>query len=507
MDSDLDSKFQQRNRFFCNSYDEGYLRVRRSELQTELRRSKRSEEISKKRKLKEFEIDWIEINKPPVQQYHLEDLSGFIEALTNPNKKICLMGIYGIRKLVSQMNPSIDIIMDSGAISLIISCLSFDDSPQIQYEAAWTITNICTGSHSYIETIIEKGGLKGLTHMLLSNIDEVKEQALWGIGNIAADSSSCRNMILEGPTLQFLGKIVIDSQVLSLVKQGCWAASNICRTKPTPPLGKVQILLPGLAKGLMLHKELKDIASDILWSFAFVTENSHEGIETMIKLDIFPLVINFARSQVLTNTLPALKIIGNVIGGNDLQAEFVLKQGGLKALKDALVFQFKPVKREAIWAISNLCAGTYEQLEILLKSGIMKILIEMAYEEPFEIQKEIGWAFANFASCGYDVTWDAVKEGIFVGLVPLLENKDSSIVLVALMTVEKIFEYCEGEDLKVCLEKFEEPRGVEVLYKLQHHPQVKVYEKAAMMIEKYFDGETEYQALVDNINELANYIL
>ena len=510
MDFDTESNFQERIKFFNNISNEESQRSKRSEAQIELRRSKRSEASFRRRKLKEFELDWIEIDKCPSRQFQMDELEELISLLHSPNKKLCLMGVYGIRKLLSQGFPSaIDRIMSSGAVGLIVACLSYDDSPQIQYEAAWAITNICTGSHQEIWLVIEQGCLAGLVHMLTSSINEVKEQALWALGNIAADSGEHRDLILEAGVVQPLVGIIMNSQAISLVKQGCWTACNICRAKPRPVLDKLHPLMPALAKGIMLHKELQEIVPDILWSFGCLTENNLGAIDKVIELELVPVIIGFARSKASAYTLPALKVIGNVIGGNDRHTDAIVEYGGIKVLKECLGVEYKPVKKEAVWAISNLCAGTSEQLDKLLRSNILRILAECGPDENLQIQKEIVWAFANAVGCGYDIFDRLLEQGIFACLVPFLHSIDSSIVLVALMAIDQTFEYFQGdsEGLQRCLECFEENNGDKEIYKLQNHPESRVYKKALKFLETYLDSENEYQSLVDNVNELAKYNL
>ena len=510
MDLDLNTKLEGRNKGFLNSYDDDLIKYQRSQNQLELRRNKRSEAAFKQRKLREFEIEWIEIGKSPNQKYFLEDLDELVLSLKSSDRKVNLMGIYGIRKLLSQSIPSpVEKVMDSGAVIYIIPCLYRDDCPQIQYEAAWAITNMCTGSHEHIKSIIEKGCLKGLYHMLKSSVTEVKEQSIWALGNIAADSGLYRDIILKSEALESLINIVLSSQSTSLVKQGCWGLSNICRTKPHPPPEILMPALPALAKGLMLHNQMNEIVADILWSFGCLTENSYEVIQKVISLDILQLIVSFARSQSYTNALPALKILGNIIGGTDQQTDYVIKYGGLKALKESLSVQLNSIKKEAIWAISNLCAGTFNQLETLMNSGIMKILIEMAPDETIEVQKEIAWSFGNITSNDSYYLDSLLNDRIIYSLCSLLKCKDSSVILVTLMSIEKILAYYQDdiETFRNCQQQLEENQGLDLIYALQHHKNSKIYEKATNILGKFFETENEYQTLVDSVKELSNYIL
>ena len=478
MENELDSKFQKRGKQFSVVFDQEDLQSKRVDQQAELRRAKRSNEAFKKRKLKEFEIEWIDIEKSPNQRYSIEELDDLINSLINTNKRIVLMGIYGIRKLLSQsMDFPIENIMNSKAVSYIIQCLYFQDCPQIQYEAAWALTNMCTSSHDHIRTIIEKGCLKGLGHMMSSTISEVKEQAIWAIGNISADSAEYRNLIVENSLLVPLVNIVLNSQINSLTKQGCWTLSNICRAKPTPSHDIMKPVLPALAKGVFLHQEMREVLSDILWGLCCLTEARHNAIDDLVDSDILPLIVSFAQSKNFAIILPAIKILGNVIGGTDKQADIVIKVGGIIPLVHMLKVQYTPIKREAVWALSNLCAGSMSQLKEIFKY------------ESFEVQKEIAWSFSNIISNDIDYIDELIDSGLINVVVLFFDNKDSSIVLASLMMADKIFEhfFIEREGLGKFLQKFEEIDGFKALESLQKSKNPKIYAKAIKIIEKYFD--------------------
>ncbi|KAH3742766.1 importin subunit alpha-8 [Pelomyxa schiedti] len=71
------------------------------------------------------------------------------------------------------------------------------DYPKLQYEAAWAITNVSSGTTAETEEVIKNGGVSALLSLLASHDLELCEQAIWGLGNIAGDSTANRDLILS----------------------------------------------------------------------------------------------------------------------------------------------------------------------------------------------------------------------------------------------------------------------------------------------------------------------
>ena len=63
--------------------------------------------------------------------------------------------------------------------------------------------------------------------------------------------------------------------------------------------------------------------------------------------------------------MPALRTVGNIVTGDDMQTQIVINCGALPCLLNLLTTSHKKsIKKEACWTISNITAGTKEQIQV-----------------------------------------------------------------------------------------------------------------------------------------------
>ncbi len=154
-----------------------------------------------------------------------------------------------LRKLLSnETNPPIQAVIDSGAVPGLIELMQDSDRSALQFEAAWALTNIVSGTSDHARVVIEGGAVPIFCRLLSSPNEDVREQAVWALGNIAGDSPTCRDLVLREGAMQPLLQQLRKGSKLSMLRRATWTLSNFCRGKPQPEFGTVQPALPTLAQ-------------------------------------------------------------------------------------------------------------------------------------------------------------------------------------------------------------------------------------------------------------------
>ena len=85
----------------------------------------------------------------------------------------------------------------------------------------------------------------------------------------------------------------------------------------------------------------------------------------LIPLPAAPLHLAPCRHQSPSVLVPALRTVGNIVTGDDMQTQIIINCGALPCLLNLLTTSHKKsIKKEACWTISNITAGTKEQIQV-----------------------------------------------------------------------------------------------------------------------------------------------
>ncbi|TFK07570.1 importin subunit alpha-4 [Terrapene carolina triunguis] len=464
------------------------MRRHRNEVTIELRKNKRDEHLLKKRNVPQEEsLEDSDVDADfKAQNVTLEAI---LQNATSDNPVIQLSAVQAARKLLSSdRNPPIDDLIKSGILPILVNCLERDDNPSLQFEAAWALTNIASGTSAQTQAVVQSNAVPLFLRLLHSPHQNVCEQAVWALGNIIGDGPQCRDYVISLGVVKPLLSFINPSIPITFLRNVTWVIVNLCRNKdPPPPMETVQEILPALCV-LIYHTDI-NILVDTVWALSYLTDGGNEQIQMVIDSGVVPFLVPLLSHQEVKVQTAALRAVGNIVTGTDEQTQVVLNCDVLSHFPNLLTHPKEKINKEAVWFLSNITAGNQQQVQAVIDAGLIPMIIHQLAKGDFGTQKEAAWAISNLTISGRkDQVEYLVQQNVIPPFCNLLSVKDSQVVQVVLDGLKNIL-IMAGDEASTIAEIIEECGGLEKIEALQQHENEDIYKLAFEIIDQYFSGD------------------
>jgi hypothetical protein len=108
----------------------------------------------------------------------------------------------GIRRLLSlERNSPVSEVVDQGLLPILIRNLTDDPSETtLIFESEWAITNIASTNRA--KDVSDAGGIRPLISLMTHEDHNIRDQAIWCLGNIAGEGPDMRESLLQSGIVQ-----------------------------------------------------------------------------------------------------------------------------------------------------------------------------------------------------------------------------------------------------------------------------------------------------------------
>uniref|UniRef100_A0A914QW77 Importin subunit alpha n=1 Tax=Panagrolaimus davidi TaxID=227884 RepID=A0A914QW77_9BILA len=361
-------------------------------------------------------------------------------------------------------------------------------SEELQFEAAWILTNISAGSSEQTKALFDL--FIHLTLLKLFKTDcnaNIANQTLCAIGNIMADNDGfCYSCISAGITEPLIKQMKKFLDNIPFMRTVSWVIGKMSHLKDSPLFKETAWnLFPALWE--LAKIEDSEVCINAVWGLGYLTEGDID------------LLMNFNKNVIktvapyLTSSNPELQIatihfLANCASGNDEITQKIVDCGVLKNLNEFLNHKNVEVVRETVWMLSNILAGTEKQLKAVFDAGLMPKIIELLESFDKNVAEKALWAVTNVPLCGSPELINLLTDlNVISSLCTFLKSNKNQILEVVVEALNKIQQNCSNRKEKIRQSIIDSENSFERLRELQNHYSETIQMNATRILTDLFD--------------------
>jgi len=287
-------------------------------------------------------------------------------------------------------------VVDAGAVQPLVQLLSSSDG-DVRNEAIWALGNIAAGTSEQTPAIVDAGGIPPLIQLLSSPDEDGRTAAIGALNNITVASTTCRDAVLVAGVLEPLLTAMRGSGNVTVLEWGCQLLGNLWRVSensPLPvPLAELAPFVPLLANLVAAPEQDESVVRSALAALADFGRLCMDAAQgTDADRDVLVECGAVASMKALLESADLWKvkavgcaivlfITGGYTGSTTPHRQAVIDGGLVPLLVDTAAAASGEaalgLKEMAAQAIGNIAMGSQQQTEYVVECGGVQPLCDL----------------------------------------------------------------------------------------------------------------------------------
>ncbi|RLN22705.1 importin subunit alpha-1b [Panicum miliaceum] len=361
----------------------------------------------------------------------LANLPHLVAGLYSDDSRVQLEAAREFRKMLSiDRYPPIQEVVNCEVLPCLVRLLSREDYPELQFEAAWALTNIASGTSENTMLVVNTGAVPSFVKLLGSP----SEDAVWALGNVAGDSAECRDIVLAHGALFPLLQLLIENPRASLLRNGTWCLSNLCHGKPNFEHVKPALLV----LRQLIHSEDEDVLTHACWALSYLFPGG-DNTQSVIETGACPRLVELLSHPSPSVLFPSLRVVGSIASGDEAHTQCIVDHQALPYLLNLLVTNQKTsIKKKLAGQSPTSQLETGSRFRYLVDQGCIKAFCDfLGYSNPSILKVcleglmnilKVGEAEKSLGACDVNIYAQMIEDADALDKIEDLQNHDDNMI-------------------------------------------------------------------------------
>ena len=364
-------------------------------------------------------------------------------------------------KLFHELHSLLPLIIDTGIMPRLVQLARTSVDIKVQRESLYALSLISSGSTLHAQAVVDYGAVDIFVEKLSSPIQDLRDHAMFGIRNVAANSVMYRDHVLKrGAFTTILQELKNLKPAFHYLRVGMsdvprrtqvvWALCSLCTGDPPPCLTPIESALKQFK--LLLSEDNDDINKLVLDALANITKHDIGVVNRLVNLGFCPLVVKELQRGDAPERDPvirwmfrpgllesALDLISQLLSGTHVQKQQLVSCNVLEVLHRILDHPKEPVRIAACGAISKFFEGSNDDIQLAMDQGSILLLDNRLTSDTAVTVKEVALhALCCGALGGTLEQMDVITMVSIRSMLPMICNGLSKGTMPVLKVLERV---------------------------------------------------------------------